>query len=186
VRLPADAELRVVFAALRAAAVADIIADGVAPNDVVVGLEADVRFERQGAEITIPVHEVDQSIVVSGLAEEFRAEYARRFGAGAMAMGVDAEAMTLRAVASERMRDVVALRRPATAHGERESVTRDVQLARDAAPVAVPVLVRASLGDGESFRGPALVDSGDTTVWVSPGHRAHIDHAGSLVVVKET
>ncbi len=185
-RLPADAELRTTFAMLQAAALADIMADGVAEHDVVVVLEADVRFERQGAEITIPVREIDGVLEIAGLADEFRAEYARRFGAGAMAVGVDTEAMTLRAVASERARDVVlAFSAPAADAGVHVRVTRPVHLARESAPVAVPVIAFASLGRGESLLGPALIDAGDTTIWVSPGHCAHVDDAGSLVIVKD-
>jgi N-methylhydantoinase A/oxoprolinase/acetone carboxylase beta subunit len=60
-----------------------------------------------------------------------------------------------------------------------------VHLARDEAAVDVPVLDRGALREGTTFDGPALVDAGDTTIWIGRGARARVDDAGALVVIKE-
>ena len=57
---------------------------------------ADLRFDRQGWELTVPVEVTDGDRPrIEGLEERFKAEYPRRFGQGAIAMGVPVELMTL-------------------------------------------------------------------------------------------
>ena len=80
---------------------ADLVADGVPAGQCRVRLEADLRFDRQGSELTVPVDDTDGGrLRIDGLEERFKAEYARRFGEGAIAMGVPVELMTLRAIGS--------------------------------------------------------------------------------------
>ena len=68
---------------------------------VAVRLEADLRFDRQGSELTVPLTETpDGTVELDGLEARFKDEYARRFGEGAIAMGVPVELMTLRAICS--------------------------------------------------------------------------------------
>ena len=189
VRLPAgDGALAATFAQLRLDVLDDLSADGVAPADLSITLEADVRFERQGSEITIPVQFAKQVAVVDDLEKEFRAEYARRFGAGAVAMGIHVEAMTLRAVGTGARHDPG--RAVAVAGGGAASTldrvgTRRMHLARNGAAVDVPVLPRDSLTAEATHAGPAVIDAGDTTIWIAPGHIAHLDATGSLVIEKE-
>ena len=128
--------------------------------------------------------------LVDGLHDEFRAEYVRRFGAGAVAMGVAIEVMTLRAIGSapegtgtnapglpaRRRRD-----HRSGVHASRRGPRRCGPLTRGAArsrsrPWTATARPSACLIDG-----PALVDAGDTTVWIAPGHVAALDERGSLV-----
>lgn len=188
VRAPAEAhEMPAVFARLDAEVRADLAADGLAPDACDVQFEADVRFERQGAEITIAVRrDAARRAVVGSLAEDFRAEYARRFGAGAMAMGVNVEAMTLRAVGTEvhaGSSPAGPASRPAAAGGAARRAP--VHLARGVPPSSVDVHDRDRLGPADVVTGPAIIDAADTTVWIPAGHTARLDPAGSLVIVKE-
>jgi N-methylhydantoinase A len=184
-RFPGDADaLRQVLVELAKAVVDDLAGDGVAVDDVAVGLEADLRFERQGAELTVPVTTgPDGRAVLDDLAERFTAEYVQRFGAGAVAMGVAVEVMTLRAVGVATEADGAARRAPRApgATVPRPASTRTVRLHRDHG-VDVPVHRRADLAPGAAFAGPALVDAGDTTVWVATGCHAHVDALGALVL----
>jgi N-methylhydantoinase A len=184
-RFPGDADaLRETLVELAKAVVDDLGGDGVAVADVAVGLEADLRFERQGSELTIAIGVgPDGRAVLDDLADRFTAEYVQRFGAGAVAMGVAVEVMTLRAVGVAADADggsgstAPVDRVPAPAPTGR----RTVRLRRDRG-VAVPVHRRADLGAGATFAGPALVDAGDTTVWVAEGCHAHVDTLGALVL----
>ena len=57
-----------------------------------------------------------------------------------------------------------------------------MQLERHAAATAVPVYDRDGIGAGAVLTGPALVDTGDTTVWVQRGYRARPDARGALIL----
>ncbi len=109
-KLPVSEELvRATFATLRAGVLADLDGDGVPAAQCRVRLEADLRFDRQGSELTVPVDEAgDGRPQIDGLEARFKAEYARRFGEGAIAMGVPVELMTLRAIGSATDDDTAA------------------------------------------------------------------------------
>jgi N-methylhydantoinase A len=185
-RLPGDPDaLRDALTELAKAVVDDLAGDGVAAGDVAVALEADVRFERQGAELTIPVPaDADGRAVLDDLAARFTAEYVQRFGAGAVAMGVAVEVMTVRAVGVAGGGDDAAAEAPtspAAGVAPEPSAHRTVRLGRDL-DVAVPVVRWSDVAVGVVLAGPALVDAGDTTAWVAPGCRAHVDALGALVL----
>ena len=86
---------------LRRSVLDDLADDGVDAASAQVRLEADVRFERQGSELTVTIETgPDGAPDLSTLAPRFVADYVARFGEGAVAMGVGVEVMTLRAVGS--------------------------------------------------------------------------------------
>ena len=175
------------FASLRAGVLADLVADGVPTGQCRVRLEADLRFDRQGSELTVPVDDTDGGRPrLAGLEARFKAEYANRFGEGAIAMGVAVELVTLRAIGSATDDEVADAIDPATAAHETgtavASRARPVQLERHAAATAVAVFDRGGIGAGTVVTGPALIDTGDTTVWVQRGYRARSDARGALIL----
>jgi N-methylhydantoinase A len=187
-RLPGDpAVLLGTLAELRTAVLDDLRADGVDAATAQVRLEADVRFERQGSELTVPIEAApDGTADLSTVAPRFVADYVARFGEGAVAMGVAVEVMTLRAVgqAPPRADDerLTAVHAEGAGGGPAAPIgTRPVRLARDA-DNEVPVYRMADLAAGAALVGPAIVDAGDTTVWVVPGHRTTVDEHGSLIM----
>jgi N-methylhydantoinase A/oxoprolinase/acetone carboxylase beta subunit len=104
-------------------------------------------------------------------------------------MGVAVEVMTLRAIGSA----------PAAGSGERvwapraeeaasapSASSRRVQIARTGVPPEVPVHTTASFVAGERLVGPALVDAGDTTVWIPTGQVARLDGRGSLAMIVDS
>jgi N-methylhydantoinase A len=120
---------------------------------------------------------------------DFRTEYARRYGEGALMAGAVVELVSVRAIGVGRT--VKPDLAPSPAGHEvngatARSGTRDVRLARGAAPVAVDVHAGASLGPGDRIAGPALVDGSDTTVWVPPGGQARVDSRNNLVLEVES
>ena len=46
----------------------------------------------------------------------------------------------------------------------------------------VPVFERSAFGAGQEFAGPAIVEQGDTTIWVMPRWTCAVDAAGNLIV----
>ena len=190
VRLPVDPNvLESGLCALRDQVASDLLADGVDAQGCSFHLEADVRFERQGAELAIPITCDEQGLPeVHRLQDEFRAEYVRRFGAGAVARGVAVEVMTLRVSGSaiDRGADDPSARstrapaaRPASG---RPIARRAVRIARSGSPTEVPVYASVDLSVSSVLPGPAIVDAGDTTVWIAADHIARPDEHGSLVI----
>ena len=164
----------------------DLAGDGVERAEVALSYEADMRFERQGSELTISVVADDCGVPsFDRLEADFRDEYMRRFGEGAMSLGVAIEVMTLRAVGivsnrADREANMVNHARVSAAPAGQ----RTLRLARDH-DVEVDLYDRAQLVAGSTFVGPALVDAGDTTVFVAPAWTAHIDAHGALVLGME-
>lgn len=60
--------------------------------------------------------------------------------------------------------------------------TRKVSLKRAAPPAPVAVFTAAALTPGDTFPGPALIDSSDTTIWVPGGMTARLDGNRTLVI----
>jgi N-methylhydantoinase A len=187
-RLPVDATmLRSVSAELWEGARRDLIGDGVAPDQCAVFLEADMRFERQSWELSIMLPgDTADSVDGEHFAELFRDEYVRRFGKGAVAAGVGVELVTVRAVATERQStggaepasevdDLAGARIDPDSH-------RAVVIKRAEAAVLVPVYGRERMLKGAVVRGPALVDSADTTVWIPPGRDARVGPSHALLI----
>jgi N-methylhydantoinase A len=188
--VPVDVPLlRSVSAQLWEAARRDLIADGVADDDCTVAVEADLRFERQSWELTIMLpDDRPDSVDSERFAELFRDEYVRRFGKGALAAGVGVELVTVRAVATERR---ATMRAAPVAAAQAEPVAdwrddpdsrRGLVVGRAQAPVPVPVYARERVAEGAVVRGPALVDSADTTVWIPPGRDARVATSHALLI----
>lgn len=163
----------------------DLAADGIPRDAEHLQLEADLRFRQQVADLTVPITSlrVDRSSL-DELAEEFEAEYVRRYGRGALLLGAVVELVTLRAigegaipVSSPRARTDAAARFDASPSG-----SRDVQLERQGAATGVPVYRLEDLAVAAHLEGPACIDGTDTTVWVPPNVSADLTTAGSLTL----
>jgi N-methylhydantoinase A len=189
--VPVDAEvLQSVSAELWDAAQGDLIGDGLSPTECTVALEADLRFERQSWELTIMLpDDTPESVDGDRFAELFRDEYVRRFGKGALASGVGVELVTVRAVATERRTTP----RPAPTVGGIEAdapagtrvdpdTRRPVVVERGQPPTVIPVYAWEHILDGTAVRGPALVDSADTTVWIPAGRDGRLGPSKELLI----
>jgi N-methylhydantoinase A len=53
---------------------------------------------------------------------------------------------------------------------------------RGSGAATVPTYLRARLAPGMTFAGPAIVDQDDTTVLITPGFRARVDHAHNILL----
>jgi N-methylhydantoinase A len=171
---------------LRGQVDADVAADGVDAVDRSVRFEADLRFKRQKWELTVPFP--GERIDGDGfdqLVADFRVDYARRYGEGALMAGAVVELVSLRAIGigrTEKPGVTVAAVDGHTEDPPAPVAIRRVRVARDDAPLVVDVYSGIDLRPGDAFAGPALVDGADTTVWVPPGGRARVDGRNNLVV----
>ena len=53
---------------------------------------------------------------------------------------------------------------------------------RGSGAATVPTYLRARLAPGMTLAGPAIVDQDDTTVLITPGFRARVDHAHNILL----
>jgi len=163
----------------------DLRDDGVAAADRRVTFEADLRFYRQRWELSIPVTaealykgDIDKAV------EDFRMEYGRRYGTGAMVAGSPMELTNLRAIGIGHTLKASLNQSTDKAKSARapSSRTRPVQLARDSAPADVPVVDGKDLMPGHELHGPTLVDGADTTIWIPGGSVARVDGKRGLLL----
>src|SRR5581483_11950138 len=164
----------------------DLAADGVVPADRSVQFEADLRFAKQIFELSIPVTgpRFDDA-ARDRLLDDFRGEYAKRYGQGSIVLGAPIELVSLRAIGIGRTVHATldghgAAGVPAGTQAPAAG-TRSVRVARSDL-VDVAVHAGAELRPGHTLTGPALVDGSDTTIWVPAGSHAHVDPHGTLIV----
>jgi N-methylhydantoinase A len=186
--LPVDPEpLHALAGKLAAEVLADLAADGVAEEGRSVHFETDMRFRRQAWELTVslPPGPLDGA-TFERLGEDFRAEYARRYGEGSMMLGTTLELVTLRAIGIGRTvrASLDASRREAVAAGTAApaSGTRAVRLTRGEARHAVTTHHGPELRPGHEIAGPALIDGVDTTIWIPANATARMDERSTLNV----
>jgi N-methylhydantoinase A len=187
----ATARIAAVMADLNTQVLADLAADGVADADRSVQFEAELRFARQISEIARPLPQASFDDVAQALLlGNFRAEYARRYGHGALVLGAPIELVAIRAIGIGRTEQAqlaaattgsVTLGTPAPV-----ARTRSVRIERGAAGRCdIAVHDREALRAGHVLAGPALIDAPDTTIWVPAGMRASLDALGTLVMERE-
>jgi N-methylhydantoinase A len=165
-----------------AAVLEDLAADGVARQDRSVAFEADLRFRRQTFEIAVPLRGTER------LVDDFRDEYARRYGRGALVLGTPVELVAVRAIGTGATPKARLERNDAIAAGSKarlgpEAAARTGTSGRRSVRVArgpggrtdVDAYASAALAPGRRITGPAVIDGTDTTLWVPPGATLRVD-----------
>jgi N-methylhydantoinase A len=187
--MPVDpALMRQLMGELESEVRGDMAADGVAQSDQTVEFEADLRFSKQIYELQMPIAPGPFTESSSGaLLASFMDEYAKRYGKGSIVLRTPVELVGLRAIGvgqtiragiGTAMRGAVERGTLATPVG-----TRQVRLRRGPdGMVEVDVYDGTMLAPGHEFKGAALVDSMDTTVWVPEGGGARIDEHGTFIM----
>lgn len=182
---PVD-ELALVIAGLHSELADALAEDSVTWPDLRREVQLAMRFQHQ-------VHEFVVSLGVDGDAaslsaampdaiDEFRRQYERHYGVGSITQDAPVEVAKCRVVGHGKL--------PAAHFGKRQvskddgpaMATRRVTIEPGSPPVEVQVLRMANIPEGHQQPGPAIVDAGDTTVWVPPGVSADMRADGSLVL----
>jgi N-methylhydantoinase A len=166
---------------------ADLAADGVAPTDRQVVLEADLRFVRQTWELSIPLDAIAfDARFEPMLRARFEAEYVRRYGAGSISLGTPIEVVALRAVGTGPA-DTLPAPPPMDPDMQGQELTpARSRLVRSGtepgARIRVGVVDDAALQPGGALPGPALIERRDTSIWVPEGVTARRDRSGSIIL----
>jgi N-methylhydantoinase A len=177
--MPFDAQLLAGTAAdLQHAVTEDLAADGIPAAARSVSFQADVRFMRQQFELSIACEADFDAQAQQSLIENFKAEYQRRYGQGALVLGAPVELVTLRAIGRGRTVHAELSRSTALATGRAPiSSTRRIWMAADnrIEPLDVDVALAQELQPGHRLAGPVLIDGSDTTIWIPSRFHARVD-----------
>ncbi len=178
------ADLAATFEGLMGEAEARLEAEAVDADRRRYAWSADLRYARQGVEITVPwtIDEVSPASI-ERLVADFHQTHERLYTFADRQAPV--EIVNLRITATGVMDEValpeveaVAPGTPAPAMGERRVVFAD----DDANPV--PTYRREALLAGHVVSGPAIVDQLDTTTLILPGQRADVDTGGNIFLTE--
>ena len=141
-----------------------------------------MRFVGQSSELSVPLPEgpIEQTFA-SALRSNFRAEYARAFGAEAFWADAEPEVVNLRVTAIAPT--AVEMRSGTTAaESIRPTGLRKVFWPFDMAFSDWPVRDRGGISPGSTLAGPLIVESADTTIVVPAGCTARADESGNLII----
>ncbi len=175
-----------VVESLEALARRDFAGEGFDPAEVSYALELDMKFGGQlnVKRVASPLLRVGSQSDMEQLYAAFEREFSEAYSPLGLhpEAGVEIEAFILRATLPQP-----AVERPLGAAGEADptaarSGQRRALFSAEDGPVDVPVYELSLLAPGHGFAGPALIDSDDTTVVVSPGWSCRVDERSGIVL----
>lgn len=159
-------------------------AAGTDPGKVRFRYGIDARYAGQGNEVTVWVGEGEAwTLTNEHVLDVFETEYRRIFGLAIP--DVPVEIVTWRVSVSADAEPVEPDPLPAGT-GATPVGTRPVVFGRAQAPIDTPVYKRATLGAGDRFAGPAIVEERETTAVIRPGWNVEVAPDGSLVATRTT
>ena len=157
----------------------DLVAQNVDPANRTALCEAEVRFHRQNASLTLTIGEGE--LDSDELIERFRTNYAKNYGVSSLTANTPIELSTLRVTGVGKTIRAVLPQSPKAQLDVLLSAigSRDIYL-DPGHPTTVPVYAAADFRVGHRIEGPALVDVGDTTLWAPAGSSIELIAGGTL------
>ncbi|MES2303094.1 MAG: hydantoinase/oxoprolinase family protein [Pseudomonadota bacterium] len=173
-------ELNGVLAEMAAQTRAELEAEGIAPEDVSIQFEIDVRYSGQAFEVPmeITLDELAEKGVV-WLTERFDDEHRRLF---TFNMDSEHEIVNLRAVALGQALDLPAAQLPVGNGDPADAVIRDHELWMDGAMQKAVIYDRSKLKQGDKIPGPAIVTEMDSTTLIETGCVGTVDAVGNILI----
>ncbi|MEO1103629.1 MAG: hydantoinase/oxoprolinase family protein, partial [Pseudomonadota bacterium] len=160
-----------------------VLSRSLAPETIGFRRSADVRYRRQGYDLTVPVPtgalgEASAPVIQAAFEDAYRAIY------GQTPQNVELDVISWRVVAQgpaprlalppvrEQSADAATAQK-----GERAIFLTDRERLAD-----VPVYDRYKLGPGAAFQGPAIIEERESTVVLPGPCAAHVDAHANLIV----
>jgi N-methylhydantoinase A len=148
--------------------------------------QLDLRYAGQYHEVTVDVSA--QALAGTGwkaVRERFHAQHDRRYGYALRAEGTAVELLNARLSASGVTRKPALRREPRREAGCAHALKggRPAYLPERKGFRAVPVFDGERLGHGNRLRGPAIIESANTSILVPAGWRAEYDALGNCVLI---
>ena len=174
---------RTSFGELAGRALDDGKREGFVANDVVLGYNVDVRYPKQGYELTVSCGPELDAAAVADIETRFHDLHERVYGIAAR--GESVEIVNLRVV-SEMVIPKLAFTKLATGSaqppGDALLGTRPVYFESGTEFVDTPVYARRKLLAGNRIAGGAIVEQEDCTTVVEPGAALMVDAYGNLLL----
>jgi N-methylhydantoinase A/acetophenone carboxylase len=175
-----------VVESLRESARRDFAGEGFNPEDVRYSLELDMKFGGQlnVKRVASPLLEVASEADMRALYAAFEQEFSEAYSPLGLnpEAGVEIEAFVLKASLPSAHTE-----RPTSAAGGGDldgarTGYREALFSVADGWVQTPIYEMERLAPGDQLRGPALIDSDDTTVVVSPGWTCAVDERSGIVL----
>jgi N-methylhydantoinase A len=161
----------------------ELIADGIAADEIETGFEVDVRYSGQAFEVPMAVSLADlQRDGLAVLTGRFDAEHLRLF---TFNMDTEHELVNLRAVATGRALELPALTLSRGDGDPSQAKLRDHSLWMDGAQHAAVIYDRSKLEAGDVISGPAIVTEMDSTTLIETRHVGTVDAYGNILITPE-
>jgi N-methylhydantoinase A len=174
--------MEAVYRTMHAEATARLAAEGIPEARQTFQRLADLRYARQGFEITVefPANEVSES-AVQQLITRFHRRHEQLYTYAATDTPVEIVNLRLRAVG--RMDKLALPTLDAVPTGTVPAITQSRPVYFVASGfVETPVFARHALRAGHTIHGPAIIEQLDTTTVIYPGHQATVDAYGNLLM----
>lgn len=176
------ARIESIFAELEAQAAADLEREGVPPDRQRMQRLGDLRYHKQGFELTVPLPAAGFDERAShAVVDAFHQLHEQLYTFADRNAGVELVTLRLRAVGTMEKIATCEIGAAGAGTAARATDTRRVWFGK-LGFVATPVYRRADLLAGHRIAGPAIVDQLDTTTVILPGDTANVDRYGNLVI----
>ena len=173
-----DDELTVYLGSLGAQVQQELQDEGVAPEDIELLYEIDIRYAGQAFEIPLSVE--PEGLSLESLIARFDTEHERLFTFNLEE--TPHEIVNVRAVALGKTADVAPPVIEKAGPDPAEAKTRDHQLYMDGRMQEAIIYDRALLKAGNRIPGPAIVTEMDSTTLIHSGCEALVDDHGNLII----
>ena len=156
--------------------------EGIADAERLLVRSADLRYEHQGSELTIPYHgTLSDRHGLEAMIEEFHRRHSQLYG---FSLDQSVEIVTLRVTASGRLGDVAMPVLQESAGGPADAMVdrRPVYFDESRDFVECPIYRRERLSPEARVVGPAILEGMDSTVVINPGWETRIDRYGNCIM----
>ncbi len=159
---------------------AELEAEGVSPDDIVIEFEVDVRYSGQAFEVPMTVTLADLAERgIAALTGRFDEEHRRLF---TFNMDSEHEIVNLRAVALGQALDLPAAQLPVGDGDPIAAKLRDHELYMDGRMQPAVIYDRAKLRANDRIAGPAIVIEMDSTTLIEADCVATVDAVGNILI----
>jgi N-methylhydantoinase A len=178
-------EVNGIFDALTAQALADLLSDGFARDDIRIERALDMRYAGQGYEIAVrcagaPLRRSE----LKALRLSFDQQHRSMFGHMAPQEPVEIVSYRVRGIGLLAPVELPKFARTGAALEDAWRSTRRVRF--DGADCDCPVYRRGQLDIGSTLAGPAILEQLDCTTVIRPGQVARVDECKNLIVTQKS
>ena len=175
-----DEEVKAAFETLAIQVTRELAAEGVAPEDMLIRYEMDVRYYGQAFEVPMMVDMASLGADgIAAIASAFDAEHHRLF---TFNMETEHELVNLRTVALGKEQTIPA-REIAKGNGSPDAAkVRDHEVWMDGGVKPAAIYDRAGLRAGDQIVGPAVITEMDSTTLLLSGDIATVDAFGNILI----